>query len=232
MIDGLSVLAVIPARGGSKGVPGKNLQPVGGRPLIEWTIDAARGSELIDRTVLSSDDDQIIQVAKAAGCDVPFRRDPGLATDSATSIDVVQDSLDRLPGYDVVVLLQPTSPLRTAADIDAVLRLLATSGAPSCVTVCAAADHPWLTFADDDGRLTPYCDIPPDASLRRQDLPAAWVLNGAVYALRVADFRADRRLCHPGRSVAYVMPVEKSHDIDTWDDIQRVNEILSVVGFN
>ncbi len=227
MIDGLSVLAVIPARGGSKGVPGKNLRPVGGRPLIEWTIDAARGSELVDRTILSSDDDQIIRAARAAGCDVPFRRPAALATNSAASIDVLLDSLDRLPDYDVVVLLQPTSPLRTTADIDAALRLLATTGAPSCVSVCAAADHPWLTFADCDVRLTPYCEVPADASLRRQDLPPAWVLNGAVYALRVADLRADRRLVHPGRTAAYVMSIEKSHDIDTWDDIRLVNNILS-----
>lgn len=227
MIDGLSVLAVIPARGGSKGVPGKNVLPIGGRPLIEWTVTAARGSRFIDRVILSSDDDEIIAVAVGAGCDAPFRRTPALSGDDATSIDVVIDALNRTPGYDVVVLLQPTSPLRTADDIDAALERLTSSGAPSCVSVCEAGDHPWLVFSPRGERLAPYCDIPDGTSLRRQDLPPAVVLNGAIYAARVDRVRADKRLFHPGLSVAHLMPVEKSHDIDTWADVRLVDELLS-----
>src|SRR4051812_34752800 len=129
MIDGKSVLGLIAARGGSKGVPGKNIFVVNGRPLIQWSIDAARASRYIDRLILSSDDSAIMEVASNAGCEVPFRRDAALASDDANAIDVVADALMRLPGYDMVVLLQPTSPLRIAADIDGAIELLVSSEA-------------------------------------------------------------------------------------------------------
>lgn len=228
MIGSHRVLAVIPARGGSKGVTGKNIQPVGGQPLLAWTISAAQESSCVDRTILSSDDAAIIEVAREYGCDAPFQRPAELATDTATSVDVVLDALGRTPGYDIVVLLQPTSPLRTAGDIDAALELLVRTGAPSCASVCEAGDHPWLVFGrDDEGRLRPFCVSPEAASLRRQDLPAAYVLNGAVYAIMTGELAARRAFFEPGRTVPLVMPIEKSLDVDTWDDIRRADEILS-----
>lgn len=227
MIGGRRVLAVIPARGGSKGVPGKNIHPIGGRPLIGWTIAAANASIHVDRAIVTSDDDGIMAVAREEGGDVPYRRDAALATDDATSVDVVLDALQRVPGYDVVVLLQPTSPLRTAADIDAALRLMIRQEAESCVSVCEASEHPWLMFRPDgEERLSPYCAAPDGASLRRQDLPPAYVLNGAIYAIDAMRLKATRKFFEPGRTAAYVMPIEKSHDIDTWDDIRRVDDIL------
>ena len=146
MIEGLSVLGLITARGGSKGVPGKNILPIGGKPLIAWTIDAARGSRYIDRLVLSSDDAAIIDVARRHGCEAPFVRDAELASDTASSIDVVVDAIKRLPGHDIVVLLQPTSPLRTAVDIDATLDRMLRSQAPACVTLRPATEHPYWSF--------------------------------------------------------------------------------------
>lgn len=227
MIGSRRVLGVIPARGGSKGVPGKNIHPVGGRPLVEWTVLAAKNSRYIDRVILSSDDDAIMEAARAAGCDVPFRRDAALATDAAASVDVVLDALERTPGYDILVLLQPTSPLRTAEDIDAALEVMAESGAPGCVSVCAASQHPWLMFGRDGaGVLESFCTPPEGVSLRRQDLPTAYVLNGAVYAAETAWVVANRRLFQAGVTAAHVMPIEKSHDIDTWDDIAIVSGLL------
>ena len=228
MIGDRRVLALIPARGGSKGVPGKNILPVGGRPLIAWTVAAAKASRYVDRVVLSSDDADIIEAAQAAGCDAPFVRPDALATDEATSVDVVLDALARLPGYDIVVLLQPTSPLRTAADVDGVLDLMAASGAPGCVSVTDATDHPWLMFgADAAGRLQAFCHPAEGVSLRRQDLPPAYVLNGAVYAADAASLRATRRFFEAGRTAAWVMPAERSLDIDTWDDIRAADLRLS-----
>lgn len=227
MINNLSVLAIIPARGGSKGVPKKNIAPVGGRPLIEWTISAAKQSHCVDRVILSSDDADIIAVAKAAGCEVPFVREPFLSSDTATSIDVLLDALNRVSGYDIVILLQPTSPLRTTEDIDAALKLFVNSDAPSCVSVCEAPSHPWLTFAHKNGRLHSYCEEPTNASTRRQDLPPAFVLNGALYLAYIDRVRSDRTLFHPGLSIAYVMPGERSCDIDTWDDLKTADELLS-----
>lgn len=226
MIASLRVLAVIPARGGSKGIPGKNIRPVGGRPLLAWTVAAAKASAYVDRTILSSDDPEIIEVALRYGCDVPFQRPSELSSDTTTSVDVALHALELTPGYDVLVLLQPTSPLRVAADIDAALDLLIETGAPSCVSVVEAESHPWLAFRQDAGRLQPFC-APPDASLRRQDLPPAYVLNGAVYAVKADALRTGERLFGAGETVPLVMPTERSYDVDTWDDLRIVDELLS-----
>jgi CMP-N,N'-diacetyllegionaminic acid synthase len=226
MIEGLSVLALVPARGGSKGVPGKNVLPICGKPLIAWTIDAARGSRYIDRLVLSSDDEAIIDAARCHGCEVPFVREAALATDTATSIDVVLDALARLPGFDIVVLLQPTSPLRSTADIDATLERLLASGAPSCVTLRPAEEHPYWTFRLDDGaHLARFAEPPAGLPLRRQDLPPAWCLNGAVYAARTKWFQRERSFL-TAATVGQPMPAERSLDIDTPDDVARLRSII------
>jgi N-acylneuraminate cytidylyltransferase len=225
MIDGLSVLAIVAARGGSKGVPGKNIMLIAGRPLIQWSIDAARGSRHVDRLILSSDDPAIIEVARNGGCDVPFVRDAALATDESSSMDVVADALQRVPGYEIVVLLQPTSPLRTAADIDGALTRLVESGAPACVSVREAEDHPYWTFRFDlAGRLARFAE--PDGSVprRRQDLPPAWCLNGAVYAARVGWFMGTRTFLS-AETIGFPMPADRSLDIDTFADIEQLRKI-------
>ncbi|MBU1384270.1 MAG: acylneuraminate cytidylyltransferase family protein [Alphaproteobacteria bacterium] len=228
MIAGRSVLAIITARGGSQGLPRKNVLPFRGRPLIAWTIAAARASGRIDRLVLSSDDPEIIAVAEGLGCEAPFRRAPALSGDAAASIDVVLDALDRVPGYDVVVLLQPTSPLRTAADIDGALDHMAAAGAPGCVSVQEAQNHPWLVFGQDgEGRLKPFASPPDGAGLRRQDLPPALVLNGAVYAADAAWLRREKAFVRPGETVAWEMPADRSIDIDTWEDFQAAERLAN-----
>lgn len=226
MIAGRTVLALIAARGGSKGVPGKNILPVNGRPLIQWTIDSARGSRYIDRLILSSDDEAIIEVARNAGCEVPFRREAALATDEANSIDVVADALMRVPGYDIVVLLQPTSPLRIAADIDGAIELLVASGAGACVTLREADEHPyWMFRLGADGRLMRFAEPAGGLPLRRQDLPTAWSLNGAVYVAGCDSFLKNRTFLSSD-TVGYPMPPERSLDIDTFEDLQRLQKIV------
>lgn len=228
MIGDRSVLAVIAARGGSKGLPGKNLRPLRGRPLIAWTIEAARGSRFVDRLILSSDDAEIIRVARDLGCEAPFVRSPQLSGDQASSIDVVLDALDRTPGHQIALLLQPTSPLRAAADIDGALERMERSGAPSCVSVCEAPAHPWLIYGrDEDGRLDPYASPAPGASLRRQDLPSAWMLNGAVYAADAAWLRRERTFIKPAETVAWEMPPERSVDIDTLEDLEAAERLAA-----
>ncbi|MBF0665325.1 MAG: acylneuraminate cytidylyltransferase family protein [Brevundimonas sp.] len=227
MIGDRSVLAVITARGGSKGLPGKNLRPFRGRPLIAWTIEAARRSRLVDRVILSSDDAGIIQAAEGLGCETPFVRSAELSGDEAASVDVVLDALDRTPGYQIVVLLQPTSPLRAAADIDGALGRMELAGAPSCVSVCEAPAHPWLIYRrDDQGRLDPFAVPPADASLRRQDLPLAWMLNGAVYVADVSWLRRERTFLKPGETEAWEMPVERSADIDTLEEFRAAEQLM------
>jgi CMP-N,N'-diacetyllegionaminic acid synthase len=228
MIGGRSVLALITARGGSKGLPGKNILPIRGRPLIQWTIEAARSSRYIDRLILSSDDPKIIETARRGGCEVPFQRAAALAGDEVASIDVVIDALAQVPGYDIVVLLQPTSPLRSSADIDGALELMEASGAPACVSVRPAEEHPYWTFRlSEDGSLASYVDTPDRPPARRQDLPPAWCLNGAVYAARIEWLLRTRTFLAP-QTVGYPMPAERSLDIDTPADIERLMRVLSV----
>ncbi len=229
MIGTNKVLALIPARGGSKGVPGKNILSIGGKPLIQWTIDAARKSRFIDRLILSSDDPQTMAIAAAGGCEVPFQRDASLAGDAASSVDVVVDALERVPGYDIVVLLQPTSPLRSTADIDGALERLDSSGASACVTVRAAEDHPYWTFyADEHGYLAHYAE-PAAVPTRRQDLPMAWCLNGAVYVAKIDEFLEFRSFL-TAQTVCYPMPSERSLDIDTPIDVERLISTIQNAG--
>jgi CMP-N,N'-diacetyllegionaminic acid synthase len=230
LIGGKSVLGLIAARGGSKGLPGKNILMVNGRPLIQWSIDSARGSQYIDRLILSSDDTAIMDVARKAGCEVPFRRDPALATDSASAIEVVMDALMRLPGYDIVALLQPTSPLRIAADIDGAIELLVSHGAGACVTVREAEEHPYWTFRlGDDGQLSRFAEPAGGMPLRRQDLPAAWSLNGAVYVADCKWFLQNQTFLSPA-TVGYPMPADRSLDIDTFEDIQKLQRHVGEPG--
>lgn len=230
MINGRKVLALIPARGGSKGVPGKNILPICGKPLIHWTIEAARASRYIDRLILSSDDDKIMAIASACGCEVPFRRNPLLANDTSSSIDVVLDAIEHVPGFDIVVLLQPTSPLRSTADIDGVLEHLELSGAPACVTVRAAEEHPYWTFyTNEQGCLAHYTAPPTGVPMRRQDLPNAWCLNGAVYAAKIDSFLNSRSFL-TAQTVSYQMPIARSLDIDTPADVERLISAMQNAG--
>ncbi len=226
MIAGRRVLALIPARGGSKGLPGKNILPVGGRPLIGWTVEAAKQSRYIDRVVLSSDDDKIIAAARACGCDVPFRRPAELATDTTPMIDVVLHALEALGEYEIVALLQPTSPLRTAADIDAACAMLEDDGVPACVSVSPVEQSPyWMYRLGTDRRMTPLIDIGSQAT-RRQDLPEVYALNGAVYVARASWLRQHRTFVTPD-TFAHVMPQERSIDIDTAADLEAFKRILA-----
>ena len=219
MIGGRKVLALLTARGGSKGLPGKNILPAGGKPLLAWSIEAARGAASVDRVVLSSDDDRIIEVARACGCEVPFVRPAELATDGASSMDVVRHALELLPGYDVIVLLQPTSPLRTAADIDAACELLERSGAPACVAVCPVEESPyWMYTADAVGRLQPLLDTP-HRTQQRQRQPEVVIPNGALYVASV-PWLLDTGSFMTTETVAYRMPRDRSLDIDTAEDFE------------
>lgn len=228
MIAGKSVLAVITARGGSKGLPGKNIRPLRGKPLIAWTIEAARQSACVDRLVLSSDDPEIIAVARNFGCEVPYVREPALATDTAGSMDVILDAIRRCPGHEWVVLLQPTSPLRTADDIDGTLRRCFETGAPAGVSISLAEQSPyWMYSMGAEGALSPVLAAP--AVGRRQDLPKVYALNGAVYAAE-CDWLVRNRTFVTPETIGYEMPSERSADIDDLADFAMAELILEKSG--
>lgn len=220
-----SVLAIITARGGSKGVPGKNLRLLAGRPLIEWTIDAAQSANCVTHTIVSTDAPSIAAAAVAAGADVPFLRPSELATDTASSVDVVAHALEECPGYDYFVLLQPTSPLRTGPDIDAAFSRLQNANAKSCVSVSEVEKSPWLMFIlSENDRLQRL--LPPwSGGMRRQDLPKTYVLNGAIYFSQVSAFSQSRQLVTDA-SIGHILPNGHALDIDTLDDFYQAEELL------
>lgn len=221
------MLAVIPARGGSKRLPGKHLLPLAGRPLLAWTIDAARESRHVDRAVFSTEDPELAAAARRLGCEVPFRRPAALATDHASSIAVVEHALGALEQrYDWVVLLQPTSPLRDARDLDACLERANGAGANACVSVCEPDRSPYLCYrVDPEGRLSPMLSRG-SAHVRTQDLPPAVALNGAIYAARVPWFLEHKSFL-TGETLAYPMPRERSCDVDTALDLRIAEALLS-----
>ena len=219
----MATFALIPARGGSKGIPRKNIREIAGKPLIAWTIEAARAAAGIDAVVVSTEDAEIAAVAREWGAQVPFIRPPELAADETPGIDPVLHAIGELPAYDAVLLLQATSPLRTTADIDGILSLAAESGAPAVVSVCEPEDHPnWMYRLAAGSRLEPL--LPAPAAARRQDLPPVYALNGAMYFARTAWLRETRGFL-TDETCGYPMPAERSVDIDT-PLVWRVAEML------
>jgi N-acylneuraminate cytidylyltransferase len=224
------VLALVPARGGSRGIPRKNLVEVGGRTLLAWVAEAARGSRVVDRVVLSSEDPEILEAGRRAGLDTPFVRPAELARDDTPGIDPVLHALDALDQagdhYGWVVLLQPTSPLRTSADIDGTAALCGREGAPAAVSITAADKSPWWMFhLGSGGLMEPLLDAARRPQ-RRQDAPPVYVLNGAVYVARVEWLRRTRSFL-TDETVGYVMPRERSVDVDEPADLHVVEALLA-----
>ncbi|HAD88173.1 MAG TPA: acylneuraminate cytidylyltransferase [Rhodospirillaceae bacterium] len=225
MIDGKTCLGVVVARGGSKGLPGKNIADLAGRPLVAWSVAAAKASAYLDRTILSSDDQAIIAAAQNAGCDVPFLRPSALAADDSPVSDALIHALDNLDQeFDYVVLLAATSPLRNAADIDACISACH-SGAVSAVSVTETATPPeWICRLDAGRRLVPV--IPGDGLChRRQDYSPAYLPNGAVYVARVDWFRHHMTF-YGADTIASIMPAERAIDIDGEFDLMMARFLV------
>lgn len=236
MIDGKRVLGLVTARGGSKGLPGKNVRDLCGKPLIAWTIEAGLHSDAIDDLVLSTDSEEIAEVGQRHGAEVPFRRPAELASDTASSIDVVIHALDWLRGqgrdYDLLVLLEPTSPLREARDIDAALRQMLDHGATAIAGVCRADTvHPAFMFRKAlAGRLVPYLTHSADA-VRRQEVEPLFYLEGTVYASTVPAVRERRGFYHDD-TIGYEVPKWKAPEIDDIVDFLFVEAIMKHRGLH
>jgi CMP-N,N'-diacetyllegionaminic acid synthase len=223
------VLGLIPARGGSKGLPGKNLRVVAGKPLIAWTIEAALAASSLSAVVVSTDDEDIARVAAEFGAEVPFMRPAELAADATLMIDTVLHALDALAAqgrdFERVMVLQPTSPLRVAAYIDDAVELMRASGSDAVVSVTETDHSPlWSNTLPPDGRMGAFLR-PEVAGRRRQDLPAYFRLNGAIYLIRVDTLRRARAFIGDF-AVAYVMPREASIDVDSALDLDMAELLL------
>jgi len=212
------VLAIIPARGGSKGVPRKNIRNLAGKPLIAWTIEEAKRSKYITRTILSSENQEIIKIAKEYGCDVPFVRPKEISQDHTPSITAVLHALEQCGGYDYVVLLQPTSPFRTAEDIDNCIEYTINQQAKFCVSVTEAEQSPYWMYTIENGKMKPVIQQNQLAT-RRQDLPNVYVLNGAIYVGRVEEI-IEKKSFLTEETKSFIMSNENSLDIDTILDFE------------
>lgn len=222
-------IAIIPARGGSKRLPGKNIKNLCGRPLIVWTIDAALQSKLFDRIIVSTDSDAIRNIAISAGAEVPYLRSPELSSDTATTNDVVTDIVSWLEnsGDDVstVTILQPTSPLRTDEDIVKAFNLMREKKAKAIVSVCKV-EHPvqYCNLLADDLSMHNFIDT---GNIRRtQDLPVYYRLNGAIYIFN-RDYVSNINHIYNEGTFAYVMDRFNSIDIDEQIDFELATILMS-----
>ncbi len=223
------ILAVIPARGGSRGVPRKNTYSLCGKPLIAYTIESGLQAQSLDRLIVSTDDEEITEVAQHYGAEVPFLRPKELACHDTPTVPVLQHAVHWLEAnegrcIDALVTLQPTSPLRRAEDIDAAVQKLLDTGADSVVSVCLAKHSPyWMKRLEGD-RMFPFLPHAPEYT-RRQELPPVYRLNGAVYVTRRDVLMEQGRMLGEDTR-AIVMDQESSLDTDTILDLKLAELIL------
>jgi len=223
------VLAIIPARANSKGIPGKNLKILSGKPLIAYSIEHAKRSKRISRFIVSTDSRKISDIASACGAEVPFVRPADLASDDAGTIPVLHHAIDWLAeneGYtpDIIVLLQPTSPIRKASDIDQAIDLVSTGKADSVISVNSATKNPYFNMLERvEGklRLSKFSN-----AKTRQSAPEVWDINGSIYVCRTEALRkADSFITE--RTELLVLPKERSVDIDDQIDLQLAELLLT-----
>lgn len=225
MFENKTILAVIAARGGSKGVPRKNIKMVGGKPLIGWMIEAAKGSSYIDRLILSSDDNEIITIATDFGCDAPFLRPKTLAADDSSISDVILHALEEVPGYDYVMLLQPTSPLTHTHDLDKCIEFTIASRKVATVSVTEPDKSPfWMFKMDEKKRLEPLMGNQ-FLNCRRQELPSVYIPSGAFYFAQSQWFQENRSF-YSEDTTGYIVPAKRSIDIDTQFDFHLLEVLL------
>ncbi len=220
------ILAVIIARGGSKGVPKKNIKIAGGKPLIAWMINAAKKSKYIDRLILSSDDSEIISVVQGLGCEVPFVRPLELAQSKSSVSDVIIHALNKLKDFDYVMLLQPTSPLTIEEDIDGCVDFCINSKAYSVVSVTEPQKNPYWTFVmGDDNNLAPVFEQK-FFNMQRQELPVVYTPTGAIYIAQSEWFLKNKSF-YSELTKGYFIPKERSLDIDSELDFKVFETIIS-----
>lgn len=220
MLNNKTFLAVIPARGGSKRLPRKNVLDLAGKPLIVWTIEAAKNSRYIDKFIVSTDDQEIKKVSEHFGAEVLTR--PGeLATDTASSVDVVLHAINaQNQRYDYVILLQPTSPLRTAQHVDEAIELLFQKNANAIISVCETDHSPlWTNTLPEDGSMDNFIREEVKGK-RSQDLPTYYRLNGAIYIVKTDSVKIDKTLLLAKHCFSHAMDKQTSIDIDNSLDFE------------
>jgi len=218
------ILALITARGGSKGIPQKNIKLLGGKPLISWTIDAALKSKHIDRLILSSEDEKIIDIAKKSNCEVPFVRPRNLAQDETPSMDVIMHAIEQIEeAYQYLLLLQPTSPFRSSLDIDRIIEACILQNCEMMISVAKLKKHPMFMYQLNGPCLKSF--FAAEEQLRRQDMPAAYEHNGALY-LSSIEFLKKVKSYNVPEARAFEMVGLANIDIDDPVDLQYAEFLL------
>ena len=220
MIEKNKIVALIPARGGSKGIKNKNIIDLCGKPLISYTIQAALESKYIDKVIVSTDSQEIADVAIKYGAEVPFLRPGELASDTSKTIDAVMHAVGELEKrkeqYDILILLQATQPLRTADDIDSAIELFIKNKGQSLVSVSPVEDNPILIRTIDNlGRMNSI--LPMKSTCRRKDMPLYYRVNGCIYINLISEL--DLNTSFNDNKIPYIMPKERSVDIDEIKDL-------------
>jgi CMP-N,N'-diacetyllegionaminic acid synthase len=215
MIENKRIMAIIPARGGSKGIPRKNIKPLRSKPLISYSIEQAKKSKYINKVVVSTEDDEIAEISKKYGAEI-IKRPDKLAKDETPTIDVVFHVLEILKAKnynpEIVVLLQPTSPLRNAEDIDNAIELFLNKECESVVSVCKFEHPPYWSFKIEKGHLKPLFEDK-YFGMRRQDFENVYKVNGAIY-ISEPQILYEYKSFHSNHTIPYIMPIERSVDID------------------
>lgn len=221
-------------RGGSKGIPRKNVRLLGGKPLIAWSVLPGKESKYIDRLIVSSDDAEIIEVAKSYGAEAPFVRPAELASDTAKALPVIQHAVrfcEEQEGkkYDFIVYLEPTGPLRIVADIDGAVQKAVDNNADSVVGLMELEDaNPVRVKKIVDDKITYYA-MPEPEGLRRQDQEKAYLRNGSIYVFK-RDSVVEKNALWGALSMPYVMPRERSVNIDEESDFLVAEYFLKKTG--
>ncbi len=230
MKDNKQILAIIPARGGSKGLSRKNIKMIAGKPLLAWTIETALSVPILDRVILSTDDEQILKTGKKYGAEAPFLRPASIAGDNVTDMPVYEHTLNWLAENEqfypeIVVWLRPTTPLRTSMDIEQAVNLLIQKNPDWVRSVCEVEHHPYWMYKLNEGMMESFIDgINIDDYIRRQLLPPVYRLNGAV-DVTWSSTVLEKKFLYSGVIAAYIMPGDRSVDIDTKMDL-RIAEML------
>lgn len=233
-INGRRVLGLIPARGGSKGIPKKNLFPIMAKPLLQYTFEAAKESGVLDHIMISTEDDEILHFAQLHGIDTRYRRPRSLGTDSANTADVVLDVLDWLEQVgeypDILVLLQPTSPLRSADDINRAVQEFIDSGSDSMVSVHKMVEHPYKSMYRNEQGEWNYLAKPSEKTYRRQDYDDNYfTINGAFYLIKPDWFREQRAFVVENETKLFEMSPIAGMDVDELVDVFKVEAYLKML---
>ena len=226
MYKSFKFLAIIPARGGSKRLPKKNIKDLVGKPLIAWTIQAALNSKYIDQIVVTSDDDKIIKIAQTMGVKT-IKRPDELATDTATTFEVVKHTIENSNKYDFVILLQPTSPLRCEFHINEAIKLLDEKKSDAVISVCEVDHSPlWCNILPENGSMSNFLRNIRE-STRSQDLPIYYRLNGAIYICKIEKLLKQKTFFIKDNILAFKMDRKTSIDIDEEIDLLIASELIS-----